>query len=86
MTNYSNAASKAAVVQMTRHLAGDSVKQHININAIAPGFFLSKMTKYSVENKDKTSFAKRMVPMERIGNEDDIAGTVIYLCSKAAFC
>lgn len=84
MTNYSYAASKAAVVQMTRHLAGDLVKKHININAIAPGFFLSKMTKFSVENKDETTFAQQMVPMERLGNEDDIAGSVIYLCSKAA--
>ena len=84
MTNYSYAASKAAVVQMTRHLAGYLVKQHINVNAIAPGFFLSKMTKFSIENKDETSFAKRMVPMARLGNEDDIAGSVIYLCSKAA--
>ncbi|MFT4929922.1 MAG: NAD(P)-dependent dehydrogenase (short-subunit alcohol dehydrogenase family) [Phenylobacterium sp.] len=84
MNNYSYAASKAAVVQMTRHLAGDLVKDHININAIAPGFFLSKMTKFAVENQDEATFAKKMVPMERLGNADDIAGSVIYLCSRAS--
>lgn len=84
MSNYSYAASKAAVVQMTRYLAADLVKEHININAIAPGFFLSKMTKFAVENKDEAAFAKQMVPMERLGNADDIAGSVIYLSSKAS--
>jgi len=83
-TNYSYAASKAAVIQMTRHLAGDLVKEHININAIAPGFFLSKMTKHAVQNTDVDTFAKEMVPMERLGNEDDIAGSVIYLSAKAS--
>jgi NAD(P)-dependent dehydrogenase (short-subunit alcohol dehydrogenase family) len=83
-TNYSYSASKAAVVQMTRHLAGDLVKDHININAIAPGFFLSKMTKHAVENTELDTFAKKMVPMERLGNADDITGSVIYLCAKAS--
>jgi NAD(P)-dependent dehydrogenase (short-subunit alcohol dehydrogenase family) len=59
MTNYSYAASKAAVFQMTRHLAGDLVKENVNINAIAPGFFLSKMTKYSIEQQDKAAFAEK---------------------------
>lgn len=84
MNNYSYAASKAAVVQMTRHLAGDLVKEHINVNAIAPGFFLSKMTKHSVQSHDEATFVKNMVPMERLGNESDIAGSVIYLSSKAS--
>ncbi|MGB0938250.1 MAG: SDR family NAD(P)-dependent oxidoreductase [Colwellia sp.] len=83
-TNYSYSASKAAVMQMTRHLAGDLVKEHININAIAPGFFLSKMTKHALGNAQENSFAEEMVPMERLGNESDIAGSVIYLSSKAS--
>lgn len=83
-TNYSYAASKAAVIQMTRHLAADLVKEHINVNAIAPGFFLSKMTKHAVENANTDDFAKTMVPMERLGNADDIAGAVIYLSAKAS--
>ncbi|WP_019028835.1 SDR family NAD(P)-dependent oxidoreductase [Colwellia piezophila] len=81
--NYSYAASKAAVIQMTRHLAADLVKDHININAIAPGFFLSKLTKYLV-NDQEALFAKKMVPKERLGQAEDIAGTAIYLSSQAS--
>jgi NAD(P)-dependent dehydrogenase (short-subunit alcohol dehydrogenase family) len=88
MINYSYAASKAAVVQMTRHLAADFVNQHININAIAPGFFLSKMTEYAIKDKkqknEQAEFVKKMVPMGRLGEEDDIAGSVIYLASHAS--
>ncbi|TWX64147.1 SDR family oxidoreductase [Colwellia demingiae] len=81
--NYSYAASKAAVIQMTRHLAADLVKDNININAIAPGFFLSKLTKYIV-NEQEERFAKKMVPKERLGKAEDIAGTAIYLSSQAS--
>lgn len=81
--NYSYAASKAAVIQMTRHLAADLVKDNININAIAPGFFLSKLTKYIV-NEQEEQFAKKMVPKERLGQAEDIAGSAIYLCSQAS--
>jgi NAD(P)-dependent dehydrogenase (short-subunit alcohol dehydrogenase family) len=81
--NYSYAASKAAVIQMTRHLAADLVKDNININALAPGFFLSKLTKYIV-NKQEEKFAKKMVPKERLGKAEDIAGTAIYLSSEAS--
>jgi len=80
---YSYTASKAAVIQLTRHLASDLVTQHINVNSIAPGFFLSKMTEYSVDgNQDE--FAKKMVPMNRLGKAEDIAGTAIYLCATAS--
>jgi 2-deoxy-D-gluconate 3-dehydrogenase len=63
-TSYSYSASEAALVQMTRHLAGDLVKEHINSNAIAPGFFLSKMTKHLVENTHLDTIAKEILPME----------------------
>ena len=81
--NYSYSASKAAVIQMTRHLAADLVKQNININAIAPGFFLSRLTQYIV-NEQEDKFAKNMVPKERLGQAEDIAGSCIYLCAQAS--
>ncbi|MBD5634639.1 MAG: SDR family NAD(P)-dependent oxidoreductase, partial [Candidatus Eremiobacteraeota bacterium] len=46
MENFSYSASKAAVHQLTRHLASFLAARHINVNAIAPGFFPSKMTEF----------------------------------------
>ena len=82
MTNYSYSASKAAVVQMTRHLAVDLVRDNINVNAIAPGFFPSKMTAFVIDGNEEAFAAS--IPRGRIGNAEDAAGTAIYLCSRAS--
>lgn len=82
MTNYSYSASKAAVVQMTRHLAVDLVKDNINVNAIAPGFFPSKMTAFAIDGNEEAVDAS--IPRGRIGSPEDAAGTAIYLCSRAS--
>ncbi|MGK0500696.1 MAG: 2-deoxy-D-gluconate 3-dehydrogenase [Oceanicoccus sp.] len=80
--NYSYSASKAAVVQMTRHLAVDLATENINVNAIAPGVFPSKMMAFTLDNYEQEIVAS--VPRQRIGQPEDIAGTVIYLCSRAS--
>jgi len=83
MTNYSYTASKAAVVQMTRHLAADLAGDNINVNGIAPGLFPSKMTAHVIaENGEAVNVAR--IPRGRIGNAEDAAGTAIYLSSKAS--
>ena len=82
-SNYSYSASKAAVIQMTRHLAADLVQDNVNINAIAPGFFLSKLTAFLVDD-DQQKFADDRIPKQRMGEAEDIAGTAIYLCSRAS--
>jgi NAD(P)-dependent dehydrogenase (short-subunit alcohol dehydrogenase family) len=80
MNNYSYSASKAAVIQLTRHMAADLAPDHININGIAPGFFPSKMTAHFVSENTDTSG----IPMDRVGSPEDAAGTAIYLCSRAS--
>jgi len=82
MTNYSYCASKAAVSRLTEHLAADLVRQHINVNGIAPGFFPSNMTKHMLEGNEDLVAAN--IPRGRIGQPSDAAGTVIYLSSKAS--
>lgn len=86
MENYSYTASKSAVLQLTRHLAARLAPEHINVNAIAPGFFPSKMTAFmqqaSEEEKDNPYL--QQVPMKRMGRDDDIAGAAIYLSSRAS--
>ncbi len=82
MTNYSYSASKAALMHLSQHLAADLVGDYINVNCIAPGLFPSKMTAFAIAGNEDLVDAS--VPRGRIGNEDDAAGTAIYLCSKAS--
>ena len=81
LNNYSYSASKAAVHHLTRVLAADLAPQHVNVNAIAPYFFPSKMTAHMMEEEQKML---ETIPRGRLGNAEDAAGTVIYLCSRAS--
>jgi NAD(P)-dependent dehydrogenase (short-subunit alcohol dehydrogenase family) len=75
LETYSYSASKAAVHQLTRHLAR-KLAPRITVNAIAPGPFQSKMMAATLD-----AFAS--APMKRIGRPDDMAGAAIYLVSRA---
>ncbi len=81
MPNYSYSASKAAVIQLTRHMAADLAPEHININGIAPGFFPSKMTAHMLPHEQEMADG---IPLRRLGCAEDAAGTAIYLCSRAS--
>ena len=77
---YSYAASKAAVIHLTRRMATKLIKDNINVTAIAPGAFKSDMNKAARDHADEV--AKR-VPSRRVGTDEDMAGTAIYLASRA---
>ena len=79
---YSYPASKAAIHQLTRVLANRLAHRNININAIAPGPFQSNMMAHSL--KEYGEQIKKSVPRGRIGVPEDMAGTAIFLCSKAS--
>jgi NAD(P)-dependent dehydrogenase (short-subunit alcohol dehydrogenase family) len=81
LETYSYSASKAAVHQMTRVLAKQLAPQHITANAIAPGPFESKMMAATLD-----AFGEQIAesaPLKRIGRPDDMAGTAIFLASRA---
>jgi NAD(P)-dependent dehydrogenase (short-subunit alcohol dehydrogenase family) len=76
---YSYASSKAAVIHLTKMMAKFLAARKIAVNAIAPGFFPSQMTKaMPMEAIASTT------PMRRVGRPDDIAGVSLYLASKAS--
>jgi NAD(P)-dependent dehydrogenase (short-subunit alcohol dehydrogenase family) len=81
METYAYSSSKAAVHQLTRHLARQLGRRHITVNAIAPGPFESKMMAETLRNFGDSIAASS--PLGRIGRPDDMAGTAIYLASRA---
>ncbi|MBD2077188.1 SDR family oxidoreductase [Phormidium sp. FACHB-592] len=78
-------ASKHAVMGLTRSTALDYAKQGIRINAINPGLIATEMMERFVDGTDSTadSFAS-IVPMGRMGQAEEIAQAVVFLCSDAA--
>jgi NAD(P)-dependent dehydrogenase (short-subunit alcohol dehydrogenase family) len=83
LESFAYSASKAAVHMLTRHLAKRLVGENINVNAIAPGLFPSRMTAFMFESQETEQAVLDRIPMGRAGSQEDIAGTVIYLSSRA---
>jgi len=79
-SNY--AASKAAIVGMSKSLAIEYAKKNITINCVSPGFIQSKMTDGIIESI-KAVLTSR-IPMARLGKGEDVANTVAFLSSDAA--
>jgi gluconate 5-dehydrogenase len=74
--------SKGAVVNFTRALAGSWGRYGITANALAPGFFPSKMTKGTIEAVGVEKLAAG-APLRRIGDEDDLKGAALLFASDA---
>lgn len=74
--------SKGAIVSFTKDLAVKWAKYNINVNAIAPGWFATQMTKWSLENKGAKILDR--LPIKRFGGENDLKGAVVFLASRAS--
>ncbi|MDQ6477994.1 3-oxoacyl-ACP reductase FabG [Dyadobacter sp. LHD-138] len=76
-TNYS--AAKGAMIASTKALAQEVAKRKITVNAVAPGFIVSDMTKDLNETE-----LKQMIPMNRFGKAEEVAHLVSFLASEKA--
>ena len=73
-------ASKAGIIAMSKSLAIEYAKKNININCISPGFIQTAMTD-RLDDKYKEAIISK-IPSARLGQPDDIANAVLFLCSK----
>ncbi|HEY0698093.1 MAG TPA: SDR family oxidoreductase [Micromonospora sp.] len=83
MEVYAYSATKSAVHMLTRSLAHQLAAEQITVNAIAPGPFESRMMAFALDDPASRAAIEQQVPLGRIGRPDDMAGTAIYLASRA---
>ncbi len=76
-------ASKGGIMQLTRALAQAYSKDGILVNAIAPGFFRTNLTESLFQDSDKLKTLANKTMMGRNGEEKDIFGISVFLCSDA---
>lgn len=76
-TNYS--AAKGGVIAASKALAQEVAKKNVTVNCVAPGFIKTDMTKELEENE-----LKRLIPMSRFGNAEEVADVVAFLASSKA--
>jgi len=79
MTDY--AASKGAVVALTSAMALDLAPYNIRVNAVAPGFIYTGMTKGSFDNEEIRKQSETLIPEGRLGQPEDISKVVLFLLS-----
>lgn len=77
---YSYHASKAGLIYLTKRLAARLVRDNIVVTSIAPGAFASDMNKAARDHADAVG---KHIPLGRIGCDEDLAGTAIFLASRA---
>jgi NAD(P)-dependent dehydrogenase (short-subunit alcohol dehydrogenase family) len=82
MTTIAYTTSKAAVLHMTRGLAAEWGKYGINVNAICPGFFPSKMSRGLLEVIGEEVIAH--TPLGRLGGDEDLKGIAVFFASEAS--
>lgn len=78
------AASKGGVAQLTKALANEWAARGVNVNAIAPGYIRTENTLALQQNETRNRQILERIPAGRWGEPSDIAGTAVFLCSKAS--
>ncbi|MDE2563082.1 MAG: SDR family oxidoreductase [Sphingomonadales bacterium] len=83
LSAYSYSASKAAIHMLSRDLASDLADRNINVNCVLPGYFPTKMTAHMRDGEGVDPKLLAHIPMHRLGMPGEIAGTIVFLSSRA---
>jgi len=83
MTGY--CASKAAVIQLTRVMALELMRDNIQVNAICPGYILTDFNQSFFESDIGKALVKKMIPMNRVGEVNELKSLALYLATCPAF-
>jgi 2-dehydro-3-deoxy-D-gluconate 5-dehydrogenase len=78
------AASKGGVAQLTRALANEWSSRGVNVNAIAPGYIETENTAALRQNPERFRQITERIPAGRWGTPSDVAGSAVFLCSRAS--
>ena len=78
-------ASKAAVIQLTRVMALELLRDNIQVNALCPGYILTEFNRDFFESEAGKGLVKKMIPLNRVGTLDELKSTALYLATCPAF-
>lgn len=78
------AMTKAALIQLTKNLAGEWAKYNIRVNAVAPWYIKTPLVETVLKDSNYLKDVLGRTPMNKIGNPEDVSGAVSYLCMPAS--
>jgi NAD(P)-dependent dehydrogenase (short-subunit alcohol dehydrogenase family) len=78
-------ASKAAVIQLTRVMALELMRDSIQVNALCPGYILTEFNRDFFASEEGKGLVKRMIPLNRVGTLDELRSTALYLATCPPF-
>jgi NAD(P)-dependent dehydrogenase (short-subunit alcohol dehydrogenase family) len=84
MSQANYAASKGAVINLTREMAVQWARKGVRVNALCPGFFPSELTQDVVDDAKSLDYVERTTPMGRLGMLHELDGPLLLLCSEAS--
>ncbi len=78
------AMTKAGIVMLTKALAEEWSQYHINVNAVAPGYFSTPLVADRLKDPEASRSIIESTPLKKVGGPEDIMGTVVFLASEAS--
>ena len=76
--------TKAAMIQLTKNLAGEWAADNIRVNAVAPWYIRTPLAETVLKNKDYYDEVISRTPMQKVGDPEDVASTIAFLCMPVA--